>query len=57
MVTKLNLIIMMLGTLGEKFYIILQGSASVWVPNSDLKNFKERFEDIEKHKLIVKLGS
>jgi hypothetical protein len=35
-----------LGSLGEKFYIILQGEAKVIIPNPELGwEFKSRFEE------------
>ncbi|CDW81071.1 UNKNOWN [Stylonychia lemnae] len=34
-----------LGSIGEKFYIILQGTVSVMIPNPDIKDFKKRYEE------------
>lgn len=38
-----------LGSIGDKFYIILQGSVSVLIPNSDIRDFRKRFDEYQKH--------
>eukprot|EP00347_Sterkiella_histriomuscorum_P023290 403335214 len=43
-------------SMGDKFYIILKGTVSVWIPNPDNKDFKKKFEDFQKHRQIVKIG-
>ena len=36
-----------LGSIGDKFYIILQGNVSVMIPNPDIKDFKKRYEEFQ----------
>eukprot|EP00347_Sterkiella_histriomuscorum_P019194 403342576 len=38
------------GSIGEKFYIIIQGTVGVMIPNPDLKDFKKRYDDQQKQK-------
>lgn len=37
-----------LGSMGDKFYIILYGTVGVMIPNSDVKDFKKRLDDLQK---------
>jgi hypothetical protein len=43
-------IIYILGETGEMFYVILQGSVSVRIPNPDVKDFKKRMEKEEEER-------
>ena len=34
------------GSIGEKFYMILEGEVSVMVPNQECRDFRRRFEEL-----------
>ena len=38
------------GTIGDKFYILIEGTVSVMLPNPDLKDFKKRYDDLLRKK-------
>ncbi len=44
----INRFIRFIGSMGDKFYIILMGIVGVMIPNSDVKDFKKRFDDLQK---------